>query len=109
MPTPPREAARRVAVIGAGVSGLTAAYVLSRAGDHVTLYEAAGRLGGHADTHPVVAGDGMEYLVDTGFIVYNERTYPLLTRLFAELGVGSQESDMSMSVHCAGCGLQYAG
>src|SRR5205085_11060372 len=53
------------------------------------------------DTHPTG--------VDTGFIVYNERTYPLLTRLFAELGVATQPSQMSMSVRCAGCGLQYAG
>ena len=91
---------RRIAVIGGGVSGLTAGYVLSRT-DRVTLFEADGRLGGHAHTHPVG--------VDTGFIVYNERTYPLLTRLFAELGVATQPSPMSMSVRCAGCGLQYAG
>jgi len=63
---------RRIAVVGGGVSGITAGYVLSRT-DHVTLFEADGRLGGHADTHPTG--------VDTGFIVYNERTYPLLTRL----------------------------
>ena len=67
----------------------------------MTLFEADDRLGGHADTHPTG--------VDTGFIVYNERTYPLLTRLFAELGVATQPSQMSMSVRCAGCGLQYAG
>ena len=72
---------RRIAVIGGGISGLTAGYVLSRT-DHVTLFEADRRLGGHADTHLVGAVP-----VDTGFIVYNERTYPLLTRLFAELGV----------------------
>jgi predicted NAD/FAD-binding protein len=91
---------RRIAVVGGGVSGITAGYVLSRT-DHVTLFEADDRLGGHADTHPTG--------VDTGFIVYNERTYPLLTRLFAELGVATQPSQMSMSVRCAGCGLQYAG
>jgi predicted NAD/FAD-binding protein len=91
---------RRIAVIGGGVSGITAGYVLSRT-DRVTLFEADDRLGGHADTHPTG--------VDTGFIVYNERTYPLLTRLFAELGVATQPSRMSMSVRCAGCGLQYAG
>jgi uncharacterized protein len=72
---------RRIAVIGGGISGLTASYVLSRT-DHVTLFEADRRLGGHADTHLVGPVP-----VDTGFIVYNERTYPLLTRLFAELGV----------------------
>ena len=91
---------RRIAVIGSGISGITAGYVLAQA-NHVTLFEADDRLGGHADTHPIG--------VDTGFIVYNERTYPLLTRLFAELGVATQPAPMSMSVRCAGCGLQYAG
>jgi predicted NAD/FAD-binding protein len=99
---------RRVAVIGGGVSGLTAAYILSR-NAHVTLFEAESRLGGHADTHTVVGPEGRAVPVDTGFIVYNERTYPLLTRLFAELGVTTHESEMSMSVRCAGCGLEYAG
>jgi len=99
---------RRIAVIGGGVSGLTAGYVLSHT-DHVTLFEADGRLGGHADTHLVVPAAGPSLPVDTGFIVCNERTYPLLTRLFAELGVTTRPSEMSMSVQCAGCGLQYAG
>jgi uncharacterized protein len=94
---------RKIAVIGGGVSGLTAGYVLSRT-DHVTLFEADGRLGGHADTH--VVG---QVPVGTGFIVYNERTYPLLTRLFAELGVTTRAAEMSMSVRCRGCGLHYAG
>ncbi|MGH3150322.1 MAG: NAD(P)/FAD-dependent oxidoreductase [Streptosporangiaceae bacterium] len=94
---------RRIAVIGGGISGLTAGYVLSRT-DRVTLFEADRRLGGHADTHLVGPVP-----VDTGFIVYNERTYPLLTRLFAELEVATQPSEMSMSVRCAGCGLHYAG
>jgi predicted NAD/FAD-binding protein len=95
---------RRIAVIGGGISGLTAGYVLSRTAQ-VTLFEAEGRLGGHADTHLVTP----EIAVDTGFIVYNERTYPLLTRLFGELGVTTQPSEMSMSVSCDGCGLSYAG
>jgi uncharacterized protein len=99
---------RRIAVIGGGVSGITAGYILSRT-HHVTLFEAEGRLGGHADTHLVVPPAGPAIGVDTGFIVYNERTYPLLTRLFAELGVATQPAQMSMSVRCAGCGLQYAG
>jgi predicted NAD/FAD-binding protein len=99
---------RNIAVIGGGISGLTAGYVLSHSAD-VTLFEADGRLGGHADTHLVVPAFGPAIPVDTGFIVYNERTYPNLTRLFAELGVATQPSEMSMSVHCAGCGLQYAG
>jgi predicted NAD/FAD-binding protein len=100
---------RFMGVIGAGVSGLTAAYLLTKAGHHVTLYEADNRLGGHADTHEVTGPDGRTHAVDTGFIVYNEHTYPLLTRLLAELGVPGQDSEMSMSVRCAGCGLQYAG
>jgi uncharacterized protein len=96
---------RRIAVIGGGISGLTAGYILSRT-DQVTLFEADNRLGGHADTHLV----GPERLpVDTGFIVFNDRTYPLLTRLFMELGVKSQISEMSMSVACTGCGVRYAG
>jgi len=99
---------RRIAVIGSGVSGITAGYVLSH-NDYVTLFEADGRLGGHADTHMVVPPAGPPTGVDTGFIVHNERTYPLLTRLFAELGVATQPGEMSMSVRCAGCGLQYAG
>jgi protoporphyrinogen oxidase len=79
---------RRIAVVGGGVSGVTAGYVLSRT-DPVTLFEADDRLGGHADTHPTG--------VDTGFIVYNERTYPLLTRLFAELGVATLASPLLMT------------
>jgi predicted NAD/FAD-binding protein len=94
--------------VGSGVAGLTAAYVLQRDAD-VTLYESAARLGGHADTHEVLAADGRVLGIDTGFIVHNRRTYPTLLRLFAELGVETQESDMSMSVSCAGCGLEYAG
>ncbi|MCR3754126.1 NAD(P)/FAD-dependent oxidoreductase [Lentzea californiensis] len=92
-----------VAVIGAGVAGLTAAYVLQRRHD-VTLFEADDRLGGHAHTHDL---DGVH--VDSGFIVHNERTYPNLIRLFRELGVSTQDSEMSMSVRCDGCGLEYAG
>ncbi len=100
-------ATRRVAVVGSGVAGLTAAHVLSRQCE-VTLYEASGRLGGHADTHEVVV-DGRSVHIDTGFIVHNDRTYPTLVRLFEELGVDTQESDMSMSVRCDEEGLEYAG
>jgi len=99
---------RRIAVIGGGISGLTAAYILSRT-DEVTLFEAADRLGGHADTHLVDEPGRGQIAVDTGFIVYNERTYPLLTRLFGELGVETRASEMSLSVSCSGCGVHYAG
>src|SRR3954469_15136075 len=97
-----------VAVIGAGVSGLTAAYLLSGTHD-VTLFEAETRLGGHAHTHDVADVDGRRHAVDSGFIVHNDVTYPLLRRLFAELGVQVRRTEMSMSVRCDGCGLEYAG
>ncbi|GGF53972.1 hypothetical protein GCM10011519_29850 [Marmoricola endophyticus] len=105
---------RRVAVVGSGVSGLVAGWVLSRdPSTHVTLYEADDRLGGHADTHEVAVGGGRTVPIDTGFIVHNERTYPTLLRLFDELGVTTQESDMSMSVSdprsLGGSGLEWAG
>jgi predicted NAD/FAD-binding protein len=103
-----RPGRERAAVIGSGVSGLTAAYLLQRRFD-VTLFEAASRLGGHADTHDVVTPDAGTVPVDTGFIVYNDATYPHLQRLLAELGVRTQPTDMSMSIHCQGCGLEYAG
>ena len=98
---------RRVAVVGSGVAGLTAAWIASRTA-HVTLYEADDRLGGHADTHRVATPDG-ELAIDTGFIVHNRRTYPTLLRLFAELGVETQPSEMSLSVSDAGTGVEYAG
>ena len=97
-----------IAVIGSGVSGLTAAHVLGRR-HRVTLYERDERLGGHANTIGVRGEGGREVALDTGFIVHNERTYPTLLRLFADLGVRTQDSDMSFSVRCEGCGLEYAG
>jgi predicted NAD/FAD-binding protein len=97
-----------VAVIGAGVSGLTAAYAL-RAQRQVTVFEAEPRLGGHAHTHDVDDPDGQRYRVDTGFIVHNDRTYPRLQALFSELGVRTRPTEMSMSIQCDGCGLEYAG
>ncbi|MGZ5369459.1 MAG: NAD(P)/FAD-dependent oxidoreductase [Aeromicrobium sp.] len=102
--TPARE---RVAVIGSGVSGLTAAYVLRKTHD-VTVFEADNRLGGHAHTH-TVEDDDATYLVDSGFIVHNNRTYPWLRKLFGELDVDVHATEMSMSIHCDECGLEYAG
>jgi len=93
----------RIAVVGSGVSGLGAAYLLAQAHD-VHVFERDGRAGGHANT---VVHDGLA--LDTGFLVHNERNYPLLGRLFRELGVATHESDMSFSVSCSGCGLEYSG
>ncbi|GAB2993550.1 amine oxidase [Amycolatopsis acidiphila] len=95
-------------MLGSGVAGLTAAHVLRRRYD-VTLFEADARLGGHAHTHALRTPDDRELAVDSGFIVHNERTYPNLLRLFDELGVRTQDTEMSMSVRCQGCGLEYAG
>jgi predicted NAD/FAD-binding protein len=96
-----------VAVVGAGVSGLTAAYLLTR--DHeVTLYEAEPRLGGHAHTHTIDTQGG-PLPVDTGFIVHNDRTYPTLRRLFDELGVRARDTEMSMSIRDEATGTEYAG
>jgi len=95
-----------IAVIGAGVSGLTAAYLLSSQ-HQVDLFEREARLGGHAHTHLVRRGD-RRWPVDTGFLVYNERTYPHFIRLLDRLGVASQPSDMSFGVRCRRCGLEYA-
>lgn len=100
----PREC---VAVIGSGVSGLTAAYLLRHRFD-VTVFEAADRTGGHAHTHDV-PDSGAMHRVDSGFIVHNERTYPHLRRLFAELHIEVRPTEMSMSVHCDGCDLEYSG
>ncbi len=100
-------APQRLAVIGSGVAGLLAAHVAARSAA-VTLYEADDRLGGHADTHEV-ATDGGTLAIDTGFIVHNRRTYPTLLRLFAELGVETQQSEMSLSVSDDETGLEWAG
>ncbi len=97
-----------VAVVGSGVSGLTAAYLLRHTHD-VTLFEADNRLGGHAHTHDLTDPDGTRHAVDSGFIVHNDRTYPWLRKLFAELDVEVRPTEMSMSVRCEGCGLEYAG
>ncbi|MGB3187040.1 MAG: FAD-dependent oxidoreductase [Ornithinimicrobium sp.] len=99
-----------VAVIGSGISGLTAAYALQTStAAAVTLFESDSRLGGHTHTHDVHDPNGHRYAVDSGFIVHNDRTYPRLRALFAELGVTARPTEMSMSIRCDGCGLQYAG
>lgn len=97
---------KHVAVIGSGISGLAAAWLLSRR-HRVTLVERDGRLGGHTHT-VVVDGDTGPVALDTGFLVHNDRTYPNLVRLFAEIGVETDPSDMSFSVACAETGLAYS-
>lgn len=108
MSVTPVSARPTAVVVGSGVSGLTAAYVLRRS-HQVTLLESQDRLGGHAHTHRLTDPDGVERDVDSGFIVHNDRTYPLLRRLFGELGVSVRPTEMSLSISCRGCGLEYAG
>lgn len=106
----------RIAVVGTGISGLASAWLLSPRHE-VHVFEREARLGGHTNTVRVPRGarpDGPaphagDLPVDTGFIVYNEATYPLLVRLLAELGVATQPSDMSWSLRCERCDLEYAG
>lgn len=97
-----------VAVIGGGISGLSAAWVLSRT-HSVTLFERDGRLGGHANTVDVPAPDGSTLAVDTGFIVFNEATYPNFCALLAHLDVPSLPTEMSFSVSLDGGQLEYSG
>ena len=95
---------KRVAIIGAGISGMAAALRLAH--DHdVTLYEAEGRIGGHARTR--MAGPRGDQPVDTGFIVFNYATYPHLTALFAELDVPVTPSNMSFGASFRGGALDY--
>ncbi|MEZ5878613.1 MAG: FAD-dependent oxidoreductase [Tepidamorphaceae bacterium] len=96
-----------IAVIGSGISGLSAAWLLARR-HHVTLYEIDGRFGGHANTVEVDLPDG-PVPVDTGFIVYNEKTYPNLTALFAHLDVETRRSSMGFSVSVGEGAYEYSG
>ena len=98
---------RSVAVIGSGISGLSVAHGLAR-DTAVTLFEAGDYFGGHTHTVDVTL-DGVTHGVDTGFLVLNERTYPNLLRLFAELGVETAASDMSFSVQVPDRGLEWSG
>ncbi len=96
----------QIAIIGAGISGLGAARAL-HSRHEVELFEAEGWTGGHTNTIEVQRADGRSVAVDTGFIIYNERTYPLFSRLLAELGVPTRATDMSFSTTCRSCGLEY--
>ncbi len=101
-------ARRKVAVIGSGISGLSAAWLLDKSAD-VTLFEADSRLGGHANTVTVERPGKKPIAVDTGFIVYNEKNYPNLVALFAHLGVPTLETEMSFAASLHGGKLEYSG
>lgn len=97
----------RIAIVGSGIAGNVVAYRLHAAHD-ITVYEAGGHVGGHSHTHSVEQ-DGQHYQVDSGFIVFNDRTYPNFISLLRELGVSAQESSMSFSVRDEASGLEYNG
>ncbi len=97
----------KIAVIGAGVSGMTAAYRLGRQHE-VVLFEANNYLGGHVNTVDVEL-DGEHHAIDTGFIVFNDRTYPHFVAMLDELGVRSRPTTMSFSLRCDRTGLTYNG
>jgi uncharacterized protein len=97
----------RIAIVGSGISGLSCAWLLGQRHD-VTVYEGEPRLGGHSNTVDIPWRGG-SVPVDTGFIVYNERNYPNLTRLFHHLAVPTRPSDMSFAVSIDGGRLEYAG
>ncbi len=99
---------QRIAIVGAGISGLTAAWYLSKAGHRVEVFEANEYLGGHTCTVPVSRPHG-EYAIDVGFIVFNDRTYPNYLRLLEELGIQGQPTPMGFAVSDQKNGLGYCG
>jgi len=98
----------RIAIVGSGISGLGAAWLLHQQGHAVTVFESAQRLGGHTATVDVTV-DGATFPVDTGFLVFNDRTYPRLNALFAQLGVTSVDSEMSFSCRVDRAGMEWSG
>ncbi len=97
----------KIAIIGSGIAGNTIAYHLNKQHD-VTVFEAESHIGGHTHTHNITH-EGNQYNVDTGFIVFNDRTYPNFIALLDELKVAWQPSEMSFSVQCEKTGLEYNG
>lgn len=98
---------QRVAIIGTGIAGMTSAYLINRQAD-ITVYEANNYIGGHTATKEVDVA-GQSYRIDTGFIVYNEWTYPLFIKLMETLKVDTQATEMSFSVKNKDTGLEYNG
>lgn len=98
---------KRIAVVGSGISGMAATYLLSRK-HHVTIIEADDRIGGHTATKTVNVSSG-QYYVDTGFIVFNNRTYPNFLKLLDQIGLNKQATEMSFSVCHSPNGLEYNG
>ena len=96
-----------IAIIGTGIAGNVASYHLNRQHD-ITVFEANDYIGGHTHTHEI-SHNGLSYQVDTGFIVFNHKTYPNFINLLAELGVEQQLSTMSFGVKCEKTGLEYMG
>ena len=97
----------KIAIIGSGIAGLTCAYLLNRR-HAITLFEAESWVGGHTHTVPVSL-DGQHYAIDTGFIVFNDWTYPNFIHLLRQLGVRYQPTEMSFSVHDPRSGVEYNG
>jgi predicted NAD/FAD-binding protein len=97
----------KISVVGSGIAGNAAAWQLQKEHD-ITVFEADSRIGGHSNTVDVEL-QGRTYAVDTGFIVFNDRTYPQFVQLLDQLGIASQDSEMSFSVRCEATGLEYNG
>ncbi|MGV2872465.1 NAD(P)/FAD-dependent oxidoreductase [Colwellia sp. E150_009] len=98
---------KRIAIIGSGISGLTSAYLLSQK-HNVTVFEKNDRIGGHTATVDIEKA-GQKYAIDTGFIVFNDKTYPNFLALMADIGIGKQATEMSFSVHNCQTGMEYNG
>jgi len=98
---------KNIAIIGSGISGLTAAYLLSKK-HNVTVFEKNSTIGGHTATVDILV-DQKEYAIDTGFIVFNDKTYPNFLALLNEIGINKQETEMSFSVHNCQTGMEYNG
>ena len=98
---------KNIAIIGSGISGLTSAYLLSKK-HNVTVFEKNNYIGGHTATVDIEK-DGIPYAIDTGFIVFNDKTYPNYLALLDEIGIGKKATEMSFSVHNCHTGLEYNG